>query len=1010
MPTSFPSARGEAGRPDVTRPDLKRADPGRPDAGDNMIGRLQPGQADTVAHMKALREAQQTLSAALARPADATGPVPRDEAVGLFRRHLSRIQQSVRDNFENQALSGVEAATQLSALTDGLVAALYDYTTSRLAHDDPAGAAAQQISIAATGGYGRGLLAPFSDIDLLFLTEDAPTPFILGAIEFILYFMWDLGLKVGHATRSVSQCIEEAAEDTTVRTTLLDARLLTGEPALFAMFQARYIVACMQAGPAGFIADKQRERSLRHERYGESPFLVEPNIKEGRGGLRDMQTLYWLCRYVFGRGEPRQLVGIEAHGGGGLLTEQEAKRARRSWDFLWTVRFHLHYIAGRAEERLTFDMQPVVGARMGYTRHGRQVGVERFMRHYFLTAREVMRLTHVLEPAVLRQALGQPAQAGETDPAMRAAGFMLSDGQILPAPETDFDCEPIRMLRLLALARERNLPLHPMAMHELIRCERRAASLRGDPEASALLLSLISGDRPARREPPPAASTRDRKSPTPVETPARLHGARWLHVLNETGLLGRLIPPWSRIVGQMQFDTYHVFTVDEHTIEAVRILGTLEAGALANETPVANGLVEDLQSRRALYVATLLHDIAKGRGGDHSELGSELALEICPQLGLSAEETETVSWLVLHHLLLSQTAFRRDIDDPKTILDLADTIQSPERLKLLLLLTIVDMRAVSGKVWNAWKAALLRELYTRVAEVLAGGLATTERDIRVARAKDEATELLRDESFSDTEIERFLSLGYGGYWLSFDSEAHLRHARMIRDSEQRASALTVETQPLPARAVTEVTVYTNDHAGLFSHIAGALAVAGASIVDARIHTMTNGMALDTFWIQDATDGTFDEPHRLARLSSLVEQALAGRLDLAGEIAKASRGVMARRMRAIHVPPRVVIDNRASNTHTVIEVNGRDRPGLLHDVTNAMSLQGMQIASAHITTYGVRAVDVFYVKDVFGLKVSNERKLHDLREALLLVLTRAEEAVVLPASGPVRRSKNGIEAA
>ena len=496
MPTSNPSARSDAGRP-APGPDAARI-----------------AEPDTMRHGKALREAQLVLSAALARPADATGPVPRDVALGLFRRHLSRIQQSVRDSFESQSLSGVEAASQLSALTDGLIVALHEYTVSRLADEADPAEPPQAISIGATGGYGRGLLAPFSDIDLLFLTEEAPSPSVLGAIEFILYFLWDLGLKVGHATRTVAQCIEEAAVDTTVRTTLLDARLLSGDAALFAMFQARYIVACMEAGPAGFIADKQRERSLRHERYGESPFLVEPNIKEGRGGLRDMQTLYWLCRYVFGRGEPRQLVGIAAQGadqaGGGLLTEQEAKRARRSWDFLWTVRFHLHYIAGRAEERLTFDMQPVVGARMGYTRHGRQVGVERFMRHYFLTAREVMRLTHVLEPAVLRQALGTPAQAGETDAAMRAAGFMLSDGQILPAPETDFDRDPIRMLRLLALARERNLPLHPMAMHELIRCERRAATLRGDPEAAALLLSLICGDRPARRE---AAAAAGREAP-----------------------------------------------------------------------------------------------------------------------------------------------------------------------------------------------------------------------------------------------------------------------------------------------------------------------------------------------------------------------------------------------------------------------------------------------------------------------------------------------------------------
>ena len=463
----------------------------------------------------------------------------------------------------------------------------------------------------------------------------------------------------------------------------------------------------------------------------------------------------------------------------------------------------------------------------------------------------------------------------------------------------------------------------------------------------------------------------------------RAEGAKWLSMLNETGFLGRYIPDWARIVGQMQFDTYHVFTVDEHTIEAVRVLNALERGELAEVAPIASGLVEDLQSRRALYSAMLLHDIAKGRGGDHSELGAELALEIGPQLGLSAEETETVSWLVLHHLLLSQTAFKRDIDDPKTILDLADTIQSPERLKLLLVLTVADMRAVSAKVWNGWKATLLRELYTRVADVLAGGLATTERDVRVARAKEAVVALLSD--WPEADLQYFLDLGYPGYWLSFDPETHARHARLVRGAECRKAPLTVDTQPLPSREVTEVTVYTADHAGLFSKIAGALAVAGASIVDARIHTLTNGSALDTFWIQDAAGGTFDAPHRLARLHVLIEQALSGRLGMEKEISRTSAALLGRRMRAIHVPPRVVIDNRASNTHTVLEVNGRDRPGLLHDVTAAISEQGLQIASAHVTTYGVRAVDVFYVKDVFGLKVENERKLAALRQALLAAM-------------------------
>ena len=403
----------------------------------------------------------------------------------------------------------------------------------------------------------------------------------------------------------------------------------------------------------------------------------------------------------------------------------------------------------------------------------------------------------------------------------------------------------------------------------------------------------------------------------------------------------------------------------------------MERGELTEVAPVASELIGQVQSRRALFVAMLLHDAAKGRGGDHSELGAELALHVCPALGLTPEETETVSWLVLHHLLISETAFRRDIEDPKTILDIAEVVQSPERLRLLLVLTVADMRAVSAKVWNGWKATLLRELYWRVAEVLAGGLSVPERDVRVARAKDAAAKLLAGHPRA--EIDHFLGLGYPGYWLSFDPETHARHAAMIQEARAAKAPLTVRTRVLENRAVTEVTVYCTDHPGLFSKIAGALAVAGASIVDARIHTMTDGMALDTFWVQDYQGGALDAPHRLARLSVLVEQALSGRLRLRDEIRKLKREPA--RLRAVTVPPRVVIDNHASNTHTVIEVNGRDRPGLLHDVTAAMSDQGMQIASAHITTYGVRAIDVFYVKDVFGLKVENERKLASLRAAL-----------------------------
>jgi len=935
--------------------------------------------------------------------AEVDGVLTRDAAVGLFRRHLGRYQGEIREAFEARRIKGTPAAKHISGLADTLIECLCSHARKTLKQEGPVGSVALDASfvVAATGGYGRGLLAPFSDIDLLFLTADDPSDDVIRLIEYILYFLWDLGLRVGHATRSISQCLAEAEADTTVRTTLLDARLLWGDTRLFAMFEARFIIACIDAGSARFIQDKREERKLRHQRFGESPYLVEPNVKEGRGALRDLQTLYWMCRYTFGTRHVSDLLG-PGFASYGLLTEQEAVRTRRAWDFLWSVRLHLHYVAGRAEERLTFDVQPVIGARMGYTHHGRQVGVERFMRHYFLTAREVMRLTHVLEPAVLSRALGPVENPPEADPAMTAAGFTLSDGKILPIDANAFEVAPIQMLELLRWSRIRHCQIHPIAMQQLIRWERTAADLRDDQDAAEIFLDLLCGPTPteeARADHDPDAASdaivsANRPAPRAFSAIERDDDStRLLRILNETGIMGRLLPDWSRIVGQMQFDTYHIFTVDAHTIEAVRVLHCLEHGTMADEIPIAYDLARDIQSRRALYMSVIMHDIAKGRGGDHSELGSELAMDVCPRLGLNGEETETVSWLVLHHLLLSHTAFQRDIDDPKTILDLADIIQSPERLRLLLLLTIVDMRAVSPRVWNAWKATLLRELYTRVAEVLEGGLATTERDLRVAHAKEAIADVLEEEQFARRDVDHFLKLGYAGYWLSFDQETHHRHARLIRDSEARRAPLTVECLPVPTRGVTEVTIYTTDHAGLFSLIAGALAVAGASIVDARVHTLTNGMALDTFWIQDATGEAFTEPQQLARLTQLVEQTLAGRLNLEQEIAKSTRMLYARRMRAIHVPPRVLVDNRASNSYTVIEVNGRDRPGLLHDVTAAMNEEKLQIGSAHITTYGMRAVDVFYVRDLFGLKITDERRIKQVRQQILTVLRNAEEQIV-----------------
>jgi [protein-PII] uridylyltransferase len=439
---------------------------------------------------------------------------------------------------------------------------------------------------------------------------------------------------------------------------------------------------------------------------------------------------------------------------------------------------------------------------------------------------------------------------------------------------------------------------------------------------------------------------------------------------------------------------------------AIGILHQIETGQLKEELPVASAIMPTIVSRRALYLATLLHDIAKGRGGDHSELGEKVALKLGPRLGLSAEETETVAWLVRWHLLMSSIAFKRDIGDPQTVHDFVARVQSPERLKLLLVLTCADIRAVGPKIWNGWKAALLREIYHSALDTITGGLAVEEgRDSRIAAAQAAARALLPD--FTDEEFAAITGRGYPFYWLSLDAETHARHARLMREADSSGAPLTVEKRIDPARAVTEITLYTADHAGLFSRIAGALAVSGANIVDAKIMTMSNGMALDTLWVQDQDGTPFDRPDKLAKLAFVFENVLTGDLNPHLELERAP--AIASRTSVFTVPPRILVDNQASRSHTVIEVNGRDRPGLLWEVTRELTRLSLQVSSAKISTYGEKVVDVFYVKNLFGHKVEHPQKLAEIRTTLEAVLARGNRPA-REAAAPTRRARTTVAAA
>lgn len=867
---------------------------------------------------------------------------------------LKAGRAEARRRLEDGQSTGADTAAELSYLTDQLLRVLFDFATRRVFRQGVP-TTGEKVSLMAIGGYGRAELAPGSDLDLLFLQPYKKTPFTENLIEYMLYVLWDLGFKVGHAVRTVDENLKQAMADMTVRTTLLEARWLWGDRSLAADLQRRFREDVVEGTGMSFVEAKLKERNERHENLGDSRYVLEPNIKEDKGGLRDLHTLNWIARYLYNVTDVQGMVDLD------LIHDDAALRFRKAYDFLWTVRCHLHFLTGRPENRLTFDLQPRLAERMGYTDHAGGTAVERFMKHYFLIAKDVGDLTRIFSAVLEEKERRKPIL--RLPKALRRKsldGFIAESGRITVAADDAFKTDPVNFIRIFHVAQDNGLDFHPHVLDLITRDLHLVSDIRDNPEANRLFIEIMT-----HQDGPESA----------------------LRLMNEAGVFGRFVPDFGRVVAQMQFDMYHVYTTDEHTIRALGILHRIESGVLAGELPIASEIIHKVQSRRALYVSVLLHDIAKGRGGDHSELGADIALELCPRFGLTEEETETVSWLVRRHLLMSDTAFKRDLDDPKTITDFCSEVQSLERLKLLLVLTCADIRAVGPKVWNDWKATLLRELYARADERMSGGHATATLDSRIERARTALVERLKD--WPSKDLEEYLSSGSPSYWVSYEVDVHERHARFIREAESGDQAFAIRFDVDKSRAVTEMLIYAPDHPGLFAKIAGALSLSNVNVVDAKILTLSNGMALDTFTIQDFNRTAINTETKLNRIKSRVIAAMEGRLRLDRALEEA-QDKTADRTQALEAPPRVIIDNTASKLFSVIEINGHDRPGLLFDITKAIGALALQISSAHISTYGERVVDVFYVKDVFGMKIENEGKIKQIRHELGQAIGVADE--------------------
>lgn len=798
------------------------------------------------------------------------------------------------------------------------------------------------LTVIAIGGYGRGELFPYSDVDVLVLTRaGAEDDSVIAAT---LQQLWDGRIPVSHATRSMAETIEASRRDATITAALMDARFVCGHRASYLALKKQLRAEVIGRDPHGFVEAKLSERDRRHAKWGDSRFILEPNVKEGKGGLRDLHTLNWLTRYCYGLTKASDLVRED------LLTDAERKHYREAYLFFSNVRAHMHILRDRADERLTFDLQTQIAMSLSFPGKTTQEKAEKFMLRYFQYTREVGALTRifcaVLEEENLRVPTAPFVQA------MRASklpkGFALVGGRIHFAPAIELKTMPSSLVTLFYVAQQTGLDIHPRAQLMIARAlPHIGRMLPLDGTANHQFMQILLSPK------------------APAET---------LQRMNEMGVLGALIPEFGRIIGMMQYDGYHTYTVDEHTLMAIGHLSALEAGRYVKDMPLSTQVVTEIADRAPLYLAMLCHDLAKGTGGMHAEKGEAIVERIALRLGLTAAQGTLAGWLVKHHLLLSETAFKRDLGDPKTIQDFVQVVQSPERLRLLLLVTGADIKAVGPTIWNRWKGALMRDLYHYAMTQMGIGFG-------FARPSGSAHEiLLREVPPAQMQVAQQLLDQLPQAWWQRPREEQIAgieaYARWHAAPQTPALVICHDRY----RAVTEITCCYGQASVLLRMLAGVMAWIGASIVSARSMVLDGGVMIATFGVQDVEGNSFAEDEaRLQPLAELIQKALAGTLDFVNELPR--RRVIARG-REVSIAPTAFIDNQVSSTASVIEVNARDRLGLLYDILGALTECQLQVVTAHIATYGSRAVDVFYVKDVYGLKVVHTAKMEQVQQALL----------------------------
>ncbi len=884
----------------------------------------------------------------------------RGEALSIFKSTLESAKASAREHFEAGRLDGLETARLIASIHDDIITALFDFTTTHILRaSNPT--KSERMSLCAVGGYGRGEMAPESDVDLLFLlAETKGSAYTEQVTEYMLYMLWDLGLKVGNSTRTVEQSIKLAKEDQTILTALLDLRFLRGDEELANELYAKFRKNVTKGKGRAYIAAKLAERDARHEREGNSRYVIEPNVKEGKGGLRDLHALYWIARFLDREGQINDAQDPQSYVEMGLFDNAAAQRFVRAADFLWRARIWLHYVSARPNESLSFDKQTVLARKMGYASGPIEVAVEKFMREYFTNAKEVGALTRIAcakleaEKAILLPK-GLDVFLPNSRRNIKNTDFVLDHGRLMFSDPLKIKEKPSMILQLFETAGRRNLDIHPDAFTAIdFRRNLMDNEFRRSPENSAIFQKILLGSK------------------APYAT---------LKAMNEAGVLGRYLIEFGGIVARTQFNMHHAYTVDEHTLRLVNYFHDILSGEMEKEHPISTGIAANFsqEEKLTLYLACLLHDTGKGQGDQCIE-GAQLGRRACRRLGVNKNVTDTVAWLIRRHLDMSETAQRRDISDPETVIEFAKLIGSQERLDMLTVLTSVDIRAVGPGIWNDWKGVLLRNLYQSTSAYLEGHkeLAPVSR---AAAAKEQLIEKLSPEMAK--RIEPLISELGPNYWLNFNMADLLRHARFFDQSVEAGHDIAVQTRRDRGRDITELWVLTRDRAELFADVTRAISACGASIIGARLHTGENGRVMNVFYLQNPDGQAFgrQSDHALETLRRRARKAAEG--DTEGM--KIPTPIKSRRAGAIPVKPKVKYLDSASADATIIEMEARDRPGLLCHLAEALRDEDIDVLSAHIEVVGEKAVDVFYVRCRGSDGNLPEKRRKALRKILLDVL-------------------------